>query len=68
MGDRKGSIPIVQTYLQGRSIRVCILSIIKEIFSANASPLQKWDALDRKSVVYWLLADISIAAIQNILG
>jgi hypothetical protein len=31
-----GSIPIVQTYPQGRSIRACILSTIREIFSANA--------------------------------
>ncbi len=33
-----GSIPIVQTYPQGRSIRACMLSTIGEIVSANASP------------------------------
>ncbi|MCC3442400.1 MAG: hypothetical protein JGK01_11485 [Microcoleus sp. PH2017_03_ELD_O_A] len=44
----KGIIPIVQTYPQGRSIRACILSTIGEIVSANASPLQKRDALSVK--------------------
>ncbi|WP_293340895.1 hypothetical protein [Microcoleus sp. CAWBG58] len=37
----------MQTYPQGRSIRARILSTIGEIFSANASPLQKRGALDR---------------------
>ena len=61
MGKIDGSIPIVQTYPQGRSIRACILSTIREIFSANASPLQKRDALKIDSAIASFLAMTSLA-------